>query len=84
MHPKTKVEEQDELSSLLQVPLVVSEGTSSRKDFVRGGCPGCKHSSATLPFIVRPLELTHPLFGAPPTCPTHYHSEANLDNQGSG
>lgn len=26
VHPKTKIEEQDELSSLLQVPLVVSPG----------------------------------------------------------
>lgn len=27
VHPKTSIEDQDELSSLLQVPLVVSEGT---------------------------------------------------------
>jgi translation initiation factor 6 len=29
VHSKTKIEDQDELSSLLQVPLVVSEGTFS-------------------------------------------------------
>lgn len=28
VHPKTPIEDQDELSSLLQVPLVVSEGTA--------------------------------------------------------
>lgn len=30
VHPKTSIEDQDELSSLLQVPLVVSEGTTGR------------------------------------------------------
>lgn len=28
VHPKTSIEDQDELSSLLQVPLVVSTGTN--------------------------------------------------------
>lgn len=29
VHPKTSIEDQDELSSLLQVPLVVSEGIAT-------------------------------------------------------
>lgn len=31
VHPKTSIEDQDELSSLLQVPLVVSAGRSSAR-----------------------------------------------------
>lgn len=31
VHPKTSIEDQDELSSLLQVPLVVSPGTAESR-----------------------------------------------------
>lgn len=39
VHPKTPIEDQDELSSLLQVPLVVSEGVVGWGGSVRAlGC----------------------------------------------
>lgn len=35
VHPKTSIEDQDELSSLLQVPLVVSEGIATELGDIR-------------------------------------------------
>lgn len=37
VHPKTSIEDQDELSSLLQVPLVVSTGAARRAGVSHGG-----------------------------------------------
>ena len=41
VHPKTKIEEQDELSSLLQVPLVVSSATLMACTVVQEGYVSC-------------------------------------------
>lgn len=40
VHPKTSIEDQDELSSLLQVPLVVSTAAARRVSVSRSGVGG--------------------------------------------